>query len=89
MQRTKFQESKKGAKWHGTEEQRNISIYHMLLSCGVQAGSYPKTEVINETHLPVLKRVIFHLENPNIWKNSTCSFIVKQSVTKEINCPEI
>ena len=36
---------KKGAKWHGNEEQMNISIYHMLQSSDVQAGSYPKTEV--------------------------------------------
>ena len=33
------------AKWHENEEQTNISIYHMLQSCGVQAGNYPKTEV--------------------------------------------
>ena len=36
---------------HGNEEQMNIVVYHMLQSCGAQAGSYPKTEVINETHL--------------------------------------
>ena len=35
--------STKIAKWHGNEEQMNISVYHMLQSCGVQAGSYPKT----------------------------------------------
>ena len=40
----KVQKHKKGAKWHGNEEQMNISVYHMLRSCGVQAGSYPKTE---------------------------------------------
>ena len=50
MRRTKVQKITKSAKWHGNEEQMNISIYHMLQSCGVQAGSYPKTEV---------KRVIF------------------------------
>ena len=33
----------------------NISVYHVLQSRGVQAGSYPKTEVMNETHLPGLK----------------------------------
>ena len=48
----------KSEKWHGNEEQMNISIYQMLQSCGVQAGSYLKTEVTNETHLPGLKRVI-------------------------------
>ena len=45
MKRKKFKNTK-GAKWHGNEEQMNIYVYHMLQSCGVQAGSYPKTEVI-------------------------------------------
>ena len=40
----KFQKHKKGAKWHGNEEQTNIYVYHMLRSCGVQDGSYLKTE---------------------------------------------
>ena len=35
---------KRCKKWHGNEEQMNISFYHMLQSCGVQAGSYPETE---------------------------------------------
>ena len=43
-ERTKVQKHKI-AKWHGNEEHMNISIYHMLQSRGVQAGSYPKTEV--------------------------------------------
>ena len=43
-ERTKFK-STKSAKWHGNEEQMNISVYHMLRSYGVRAGSYPKTEV--------------------------------------------
>ena len=51
-------QSPKSAKWHGNEEQMNIYVYHMLQSCDVQAGRYPKTEVVNETHLPDLKRVI-------------------------------
>ena len=53
----KFQKHK-SAKWHGNEEQMNISVYHMLHACGVQDRSYPKTEVKNETHIPGLKRVI-------------------------------
>ena len=57
-EKTKVQKAQKGAKWHGNEEQMNISVYHMLQSCGVQAGSYLKTEVTNEIHLPSLKRVI-------------------------------
>ena len=56
-ERTKIQKHK-SAKLHGNEEHMNIYFYHMLQSCGVQAGSYPKTEVINETHLLGLKRVI-------------------------------
>ena len=44
-QEDKRSTSTKGAKWHGNEEQMNISIYHMLRSYGVQARSYPKTEV--------------------------------------------
>ena len=56
MQRTKVQKQK-SAKQHGNEEQMNISIYHMLQSCGAQAGSYPKTEVINETHLLASKEL--------------------------------
>ena len=56
-QRTKVQKHK-SAKWHGNEEQMNISVYHMLQSYGVQARSYLKTEVTNEIHLFGLKRVI-------------------------------
>ena len=43
----KGQKSKsiESAKWHGNEEQMNIFVYHMLRYCGVQAGSYPKTEL--------------------------------------------
>ena len=37
---------KKVLKGHGNEEQTNISVYHMLQSCGVQAISYLKAEVI-------------------------------------------
>ena len=50
--------STKSAKWHENEEQMNIYAYYMSQSCGVQDGNYLKTEVINETHLPGLKRVI-------------------------------
>ena len=38
--------STKVLEWHGNEEQTNISVYHMLRSCGVQAISYLKTKVI-------------------------------------------
>ena len=57
MKRTKVQKHK-SEKWHGNEEQMSISVYHMLQSCGVQAGSYLKIEGINETHLPGFERVI-------------------------------
>ena len=52
----KSSKTTKSAKWHGNEEQMNISIYHMLQSCGVQAGSY-------EIHIPGLKRVILTLKS--------------------------
>ena len=58
---TKVQKHK-SAKWHGNEEQMNISVYQMLRSCGVQAGSCPKTEVKNETHTSILERVILNLK---------------------------
>ena len=45
QKRTKASQAHKSAKWHGNEEQMNIFVYHMLHSYGVQAGSYPKTEV--------------------------------------------
>ena len=60
--RTKVQKHKK-CKMAWDEEQMNISVYHMLQSCGVQVGSYPKTEVKNETHIPGLKRVILTLKS--------------------------
>ena len=44
-QKEKISPAHKSAKWHGNEEQMNISVYHMLHSCGVQAGNFPKTEV--------------------------------------------
>ena len=61
-QSTKVQKAQKSAKWHGNEEQMNISVYQMLRSCGVQAGSYPKTEGKNETHTSGLERVILTLK---------------------------
>ena len=57
MQRTKVQNNTKSEKWHGNEEQMNISVYHMLQSCGVRAGSYLKTEVTNEIHLSASKEL--------------------------------
>ena len=57
-EKTKVQKAQKGAKWHGSEEQMNISVDHMLQSCGFQADGYLKIEVTNEIHLPGLKRVI-------------------------------
>ena len=46
MKRDKSPRAQKVLKWHGTEEQTNISIYHMLQSCGVRAISYLKTKLI-------------------------------------------
>ena len=31
----KVQKHQKNTKWHGNEEQMNISVHHMLQSCGV------------------------------------------------------
>ena len=58
MKKDKSPKAQKVLKWHGNEEEMNISVYHMLQPCGAQAGSYLKIEVTNETHLPGLKRVI-------------------------------
>ena len=65
MKRQKFK-STKGAKWHGNEEQMNISVYHMLQSYGVQAASYLKTKVTmklifrpQQSYLD-LKILVFH-----------------------------
>ena len=41
----KSPKAQKSAKWHGNEEQMNISVYDMLRSCGVGVGNYPNTEV--------------------------------------------
>ena len=45
MKGTKLQKHKM-IKWHGNEEQMNITVYHLLQSCGVHAVSYLKTKVI-------------------------------------------
>ena len=55
-ERTKSK-STKSAKWHGNEEQMNIYVYHMLQSCGVQAGSYPKIEVKMKLIFPASKEL--------------------------------
>ena len=46
MKRDKSPNAQKVLKWHGNEEQTNISVYHMLQPCGVQAICYLKTKVI-------------------------------------------
>ena len=35
LKRGQKSKSTKSAKWHGNEEQMDISVYHMLQSCGV------------------------------------------------------
>ena len=40
----KIPEAQKVLNWHGNEEPTNISVYHMLQPCGVQAICYPKTK---------------------------------------------
>ena len=46
MKKDKGPKSTKVLKWHGNAEQMNISVYHPLQSCGVQAVSYLKTRII-------------------------------------------
>ena len=46
MKKDKGSKSRKVLKWHGNAEQMNISVYHPLQSCGVQAVSYLKTRII-------------------------------------------
>ena len=46
MKKDKSPKARKVLEWHGNEEQMNISVYHMLQSCGVQPISYMKTKVI-------------------------------------------
>ena len=64
--------STKVLKWHGNEEQMNIVVYHMLQSCGAQAGSYPKTQVTMklivrpQQSYPDLKILVSILPNWNV-----------------------
>ena len=46
MKKDKSPKSTKVLKWHGNAEQMNISVYHLLQSCGVQVVSYLKTRII-------------------------------------------
>ena len=46
MKKDKSPKAQKVLKWHRNEEQMNISVYHVLQSCGVQAVGYLKTKVI-------------------------------------------
>ena len=62
LKKDKKVQKHKSAEWHGNEEQMNTYVYHMLQSCGVQAGCYPKTEVKNKIHILGLKRVILTLK---------------------------
>ena len=57
MKRDKSPKAQKSAKWHGNEEQMDISVYQMLGSYGVQAGSYPKTKVKMKLILLALKEL--------------------------------
>ena len=69
MKRDKSPKAQKVLKRHGNEEQTNISVYHMLQSCGVQALSYLKTKVIMKLILwpqqsyPNLKILVSTLPN--------------------------
>ena len=54
--------STKVLKWHGNEEHTNISVYHMLQSCGVQSYQPPEDRSNNETH-PLASTESSGLEN--------------------------
>ena len=41
----KSPKAQKVLKWHGNEEQMNISIFHMQKSCGPQGANYLKTKL--------------------------------------------
>ena len=56
-EKDKSPKARKVLKWHGNEEQMNISVYHMLQSYGVQAVIHLKTEVTNEIHLLASKEL--------------------------------
>ena len=34
--------------WHGNEEQMNVSVHHLLQSCGVQCRQLPESKINNE-----------------------------------------
>ena len=50
-ERDKSPETQKVLKWHGNEEQTNISVYRMLQSYGFQSYHPPEDKGNNETHL--------------------------------------
>ena len=50
MKRDKSPKVQKVLKWHENEEPTNISVYHMLQSCGVQSYQPPEDKGNNETH---------------------------------------
>ena len=62
QKRTENPKARKSAKWHGNEEQMNISVYHMLQSYGIQDRNYLKKKVKNEIHILGLKRLIQDFE---------------------------
>ena len=66
MKRDKSSKAQTVLKWHGNEEQTNISVYHMLQSYGVQSYQPPEDKSNNETHflasteLSGLENIGFH-----------------------------
>ena len=110
-EKEKKSKSTKVLKWHGNEEQMNIPVYHMLQSCGVQAGSYLRTKVkwnssfglnrvirtwkswfpLSQIGLSSMIKgtYIYHLINPDSWKNSISSFVVKTVYHSKNFCLDI
>ena len=72
-QKYKSPEAHKSEKWHGNGEQMNIFVYHMLQSCGVQAGSYPKAEVkLNSSNWPQKSYLDFEILGSILLKLDYC-----------------
>ena len=67
----------------------NISVYHMLQSCGVQVGSYPNKKVKNETHIPGLKRVILTFNSWFHFPKIGLSSMIKSTYIFHLGNPNI
>ena len=44
----KIRKAQKLLRWHGNEEQMNVSVHHLLQSCGVQCPQLPESKINNK-----------------------------------------